>query len=141
MLLLFREMCLTYYLVSLIWLFYCFYSVHIQIPTMCETMANIPIEDNTSYVLTEDMFDAAMTKEFSFQVSTKFQGKFKMQLDLQQMLKQRACSTHFIMNILTKQQQKSVAASARKEGNVSIPILSNPNPPQLLEQFYQILYQ
>lgn len=72
MLLLFREMCLTYYLISLIWLFYCFYSVHIQIFTMCETMTNIPIEDNTSYVLTEDMFDAAMTKEFSFQVSTKF---------------------------------------------------------------------
>lgn len=72
MLLLFREMCLTYYLISLIWWFYCFYSVHIQISTMCETMTNIPIEDNTSYVLTEDMFDAAMTKEFSFQVSTKF---------------------------------------------------------------------
>lgn len=72
MLLLFREMCLTHYLISLIWLFDCFYSVHIQISTMCETMTNIPIEDNTSYVLTEDMFDAAMTKEFSFQVSTKF---------------------------------------------------------------------
>lgn len=63
-------LCLTYYFISLIWLFYCFYSVHIQISTMCDTMTNIPIEDNTSYVLTEDMFDAAMTKEFSFQVST-----------------------------------------------------------------------
>lgn len=38
---------------------------------MCETMTNIPVEDNTSYVLTEDMIDAAMTEQFAYQVGTQ----------------------------------------------------------------------
>uniref|UniRef100_A0A1B6M801 C2H2-type domain-containing protein n=1 Tax=Graphocephala atropunctata TaxID=36148 RepID=A0A1B6M801_9HEMI len=33
---------------------------------MCETMATIPVEE-TSYMLTEDMFDAAMTEQFAYQ--------------------------------------------------------------------------
>ncbi|XP_046662079.1 zinc finger protein 532-like [Homalodisca vitripennis] len=33
---------------------------------MCETMASVPVEEN-SYVLTEDMFDAAMTEQFAYQ--------------------------------------------------------------------------
>lgn len=37
---------------------------------MCETMANIPVEEKSSYVLTEDMIDAAMNEQFAFQVRT-----------------------------------------------------------------------
>ncbi|XP_054278141.1 zinc finger protein 532-like [Macrosteles quadrilineatus] len=34
---------------------------------MCETIANIPAEEKSSYVLTEDMIDAAMNEQFAYQ--------------------------------------------------------------------------